>query len=269
MVTLTQKMPAVNDIEFVKFKSQLTLQNVNQDQFISQFDNWITNDKLNKLTGFDSFPVRYTCFGVTHFIDNLIMQYGENIQILEHDYYYYTRLWPNKSWVTTGNLIPNTPLLMAAPFPGFSILHPHMHVLLEEAKDKNVDVHLDCAWLPASKNIRLDFSHPAIKSFAISLSKGLALDWNRIAVRYSRTENETDAITIANKFNMINEACLSIGYQYMQKFNMNFLWNKHGANYAKICKEFKVIPTSVIHTVKDPKTGKPLGTRDLLLSLSV
>lgn len=268
MVTLTNKMPAVNDPEFIAFRDQLTLSTITQLQFIEQFDSWIHADKLNTLTGFENFTVRNTCFGVTHFIDSLIMQYGESIQILEHDYYYYTRLWPNKVWATVGNLKPNIPLLIALPFPGVGIVHPEMNKLLEEATNKNVDIHLDCAWLPACRNIKFNFNHPAIKSFAVSLSKGLALDWNRIAVRYSRIENATDAITIANKFNMINEACLSIGYQYMQKFHINFLWDKHSSNYAKICKEFKVIPTSVIHTVKDPKTGKPLGTKDLLLSLS-
>jgi hypothetical protein len=262
-------MPAVNDAELTAFRNQLTFATVKQLQFIEQFDNWIHADKLNVLSGFDAFPIKDTCFGVTHFIDNLIMQYNEEVQILEHDYFYYTRLWPNKKWATVGNLKPNAPLLMALPFPGYGIVHPQMDKLLEEATNKNVDIHLDCAWLPACRNIKFDFSHPAIKSFAISLSKGLALDWNRIAVRYSRTKNETDAITIANKFSMINEICLSVGYEYMQKFNMNFLWEKHGSNYSQICKEFKVIPTCVIHSVKDPKTGKPKGTRDLLLSLSL
>lgn len=269
MVNLTDKMPAINDKEFADFKNHLTLQSVSQEQFIEQFDEWITNDKLNNLFGFKDFPIRHTCFGVTHFIDNIIMQNGKNIQILEHDYYYYTRLWPDKVWATIENLKPNVPLIMGLPFPGYSIMHPQMDNILNEAAMKNIDVHLDCAWLPACRNIKFNFNHPAIKSFAISLSKGLAMDWNRVAVRYSRIENSTDAITIANKFNMINEVCLSIGYQYMRKFPINFLWNKHSENYSKICKDFKVIPTSVIHSVKDPKTGKPKGTRDLLLSLSV
>jgi len=268
MATLLDKMPAINDVELTSFKKQLTLDKVSQDEFINQFNQWVSEDKINSLIGFQSFPIRDVCFGVTHYIDNLIMKYGHQIQILEHDYNYYNRLWPHKKWAVVGNLEPNMPLLMALPFPGYGIPHPQMPKLLQEALDKNIDVHLDCSWLPASRNIKFDFSHPAIQSFAISLSKGLALDWNRVAVRFSRSKDENDAITIANNFNMINEVCLSIGYQYMKNFDINFLWNKHGANYSKICKEFKVIPTSVIHAVKDPKTGKPKGTRDILLSLS-
>jgi hypothetical protein len=268
MVTLLEKLPPINDNEFEKFRDKLTLRHVTITNFITEFCFWAAKDKINALTGFQTFPVTDVCFGVTHFIDNLIMQYGSNLQVLEHDYLYYKRLWPNKEWVTLGTLKSNYPLIIALPFPGYGIMHPQMIELLDEAAQKNVDVHIDCAWLPASRNINFNFDHPAIKSFAISLSKGLALGWNRIAVRFSRHVIDTDAISIANKFNMINEACLSIGYQYMQEFTYNFLWDKHSANYQKICKEFKVIPTSVIHTVKDPKTGKLLGTRDLLLSLS-
>lgn len=267
MEKLLDKLPAINDPEFMQFKNSLSYNSVSSSEFIDKFDNWIKDNRLNSLTGLDNFPTRELCFGVTHFIDNLIMQHGSELQVLENDYLYYKRLWPNKIWSNVGNLKRNTPLIIALPFPGYGIVHPLMNQMLDEALNKNVAVHLDCAWLPASRNILFDFDHPAIKSFAISLSKGLALSWNRIAVRYSRQEHD-DAISIANKFNMINEVCVSIGHEYMQRFPINFLWEKHGKNYHMICKEFKVIPTNVIHMVKDPKTGKPLGTRDLLLSLS-
>ena len=63
------------------------------------------------------------------------------------------------------------------------------------------EIHIDGAWVTCCQDITFNFNHPAIKSFAISLSKGLALGWNRIGIRYSRT-HQTDSIGLMNDFNM-------------------------------------------------------------------
>lgn len=265
---LLEKLPAATAYEFTDLQRALLDTDVSVGNFISKFGTWVADDQLNELSGFEEFQHRDACFGVTHFIDTLVMKHGAGIQNLEHDYLYYKRMWPNKAWSTVGNLVPGVPLLMAVPFPGYARLHPAMDEILSESLDKGIDVHLDCAWLPASRGIRFDFAHPAIKSFAISLSKGLDLGWNRIAVRYSREHDPTDPITIANKFGMINQSCLGIGYQFMDQFPMNFLWNKYGSIYDEACVSLRLRPTNLIHVMLDLQTRKPLGTRDLLLSLS-
>lgn len=265
---LLEKLPAATAPELAAFQKSLTHDRASIEQFLSKFDSWIAGDELNKLSGLETFEHRDSCFGVTHYIDSLVMQHGPSIQNFEHDYLYYKRMWPNKIWAKVGDLVPGKPLLIALPFPGYARVHPEMSGILEEAISKGIDVHLDCAWLPACRGVEFDFSHPAIKSVAISLSKGLDLGWNRIAVRYSREADPTDPITIANRFGMINESCLGIGCRYMDAFPMNFLWNKHGSIYDAACAGLRMRPTNLIHVMLDLQNRKPWGTRDLLLSLS-
>ncbi len=264
---LTEKLSAAHAPEFDQLRSDLRVNgSATSDEFISTFMSWISNDRLNQLEGIEEFTNREVCFGVTHFIDDLIMQYGEySLQILEHDYMYYRRQWPHKEWSQLNHLVQRCPIIMALPFPGFGNIHPDMLAILDECLDKDIPIHLDCAWLPASRNIAFDFSHPAIKSFAISLSKGLGLDWNRIAVRFSRKKDNNNSITIANQFDMINSACLGIGIEYMNSFSFNFLWERYGEIYDQSCRSLKIRPTNVIHMAQEFGSGKPLGTRDLLL----
>ena len=234
-------------------------------EFADFFHGWISGSKLNDLGGLSTFPVRETCIGVTHHIDALIMAHGEHgIQILEHDYAYYRRLWPHKEWALIGGLLPGKPLLIACPFPGYGKVHPAWNDILGECEAKDIDIHLDCAWLSAARNISIDLGHPRIASLAISLSKGMCLDWNRIAVRYSRLADPTDPITIANAHDMINSMDMAVGMAYMQEFGPDHLWTKWGNAYESYCRSNRLRPTDCIHMALELGTNKPVGTQDLL-----
>lgn len=249
------------------FSAEIMLPTVGYQEFCNSMHHWLTHNTDNNLIGLGSFT-KEVCVGVTDFINNLVMQHGiDHIQIFEHDYTYYKRLSPSKSWATVGNLIPNKPLLIAMPFPGAGDIHWNMQAILNEALEKNIPVHIDGAWISSAKDIVFDFGHPAIKSVAFSLSKGLALDWNRIGVRYSRCVDDTDSITIANRFGTINIVDLSIGMLFMQQFVQSYLWTKYGTLYNDACKAFLLKPTKCIHMATHFNTGKPYGFRDVFCAI--
>ena len=251
-----------NDI----FSSKLSLPETSYEEFSDAMHQWITSNSGNLLTGLDAYH-REVCVGVTDFIDNLIMKHGiDNLQIFEHDYTYYRRLSPSKTWSTVGNLIPNSPLLIALPFPGEGDIHPDMKKILNEALEKNITVHIDASWMSSANNIQFDFGHPAIESVAFSLSKGLALDWNRIGIRYSKYKDETDSITIANKFGTINSIDVSVGMLYINNFTQSYLWENYGSLYYEACRTFLLKPTKCIHMAKHFNTGKPCSFRDVFLA---
>ena len=221
----------------------------------------------NKVTGQNAFNHTEFIIGVTQFIDNIVMKYGiDGIQVFKNDYTYYQRLDPNIKFAQIGNLDPNKPLVISMPFAGHCDVHKEMNVILDECQEKNIDVHLDCAWLTCAEGIEFNFNHPCIKSFASSLSKAYALGWNRIGIRWSKEIDETDSITIYNRHNMYNKSLVMIGYHVAKKFPINFYWQKYKDLYYQACRETYTFPTKIIWLSRDLH-GQLYGVSKLLAHL--
>jgi hypothetical protein len=245
---ITRSISAGNDFTdqvYVDFKKEMT--------------NWIFSSQLNRLAGFDSFNRADIINGCTQFIDNLYMQ--GPVQVLRHDYRYHERL--GLAYIKdVGSLIPGIPLIIAMPFPSIGDTHPDMEEILNEAKNKRIDVHVDGAWLTCCRGINFDLSHPSIKSVAVSLSKGLGLGWNRIGLRWIRNVSHSDSISIMNDFHMNNRALSIIGLHFIRNLKPDYLWETHGTKNVKICGDFNLTPTPCIHLAL--KDNQPVGLSPLI-----
>lgn len=212
-----------------------------RSKFVDLFDDYVNSSKCFELQNIELFPIKETIIGCHHFLDGILLQYGiANVQILEHEYKYYEKLNPNWQWAVPGNLKPNQPLIIASPFPGYLDLHPSFDDLLDEASEKQIDVHLDCAWLSCSNNVTIDVSHPSIKTIGISLSKGFASSWNRIGIRYSKLENLTDPITIFNRARMCPEPCVRAGINLLETVPIDYMWNTYGKKYYDLINKYNL-----------------------------
>jgi hypothetical protein len=220
------------------------------NKFKQDFVDKITSSRLNKLKNLHNFPYRDVCLGCTQFIDNLYLSKGtNNLQILKGEYRYHGRLYPNIVENTVGNLSYRKDLIISMPFVTGNI-HSSMVSILQECLEKNIKVHLDCAWLCAAKNINFDFSHPAIESIGLSLSKGFGLGWNRIGLRLRKQETN-DSICIMNNFQMVPTMLICVGNYFLDNLEIDHLWNVHENRYKKICADFDLSPTSSIHVAID------------------
>lgn len=228
-------------------------------EFIKQLETWILGSTLNKFTGLETFAHKDVCAGCTQFIDNLYMQ--GPIQVLHGDYRYHERL-KLAMIKDVGSLIPNIPLILSMPFPRIGAVHIDMEEILDECLKKNIPVHIDGAWVTCCRSIDFNFNSPAIRSVCISLSKGLGLGWNRVAVRWSR-EKPTDSIAIMNDFNMLNKITLGVGSYYMSICKPDYLWKVHGDSYYKVCNDFNLKPTNSIHLALD-QNNMPRGISPLI-----
>jgi hypothetical protein len=234
-------------------------------EFEQAVTNYFVGTALNNLTGLECLPVREIILGCNHAIDSLIMQHGlENLQIFEHDYKYYSRLGRHKSWAIPGQLLPGQPVLMALPSPGYLDLHPNQSAILDEALSKQCAVHLDCAWLGAARNISFDFSHPAVHSVSMSLSKSMDMFWNRIGVRYSRHQDDKNCVTIYNQHNMIHELAIETALVHLRQVPPDHVWNHYHTAYHEACSELKLRPTKMVHVMQSVDRTKMYGTKSLL-----
>lgn len=227
--------------------------------FKHEVTNWIFNSKLNRLKNFNNFNRIDIINGCTQFIDNIYMQ--GPVQIIKGDYRYHSRLNPDIIFSIPGYLRPNIPLIIAMPFPSIGEPHFQMKEILDESFENSIPVHIDGAWITCCRDIEFDFSHPAIQSVGISLSKGLGLGWNRIGLRWTKN-TRADSISIMNDFRMNNRALAMIGLHFIRNFESDYLWNKHGDNYYKVCKDFNLIPTKSIYLAM--KDNCPVGVSPLL-----
>jgi len=225
--------------------------------FKSEMAKWVFGSKLNHLTGFESFTRVDIINGCTQFIDNIYME--GSVQVVTGDYRYHERL--GNYYDTPGKLIGKMPFIIAMPFPSTGAVHTQMSDILDECLDKKIPVHVDGAWITCCRDITFDFSHPAIRSVGISLSKGLGLGWNRIGLRWTR-QTHADSVTIMNDFRMNNRALVMIGLHFIRNLPADYLWNKHGESYYKICNDFNLEPTSSIYLAL--RNGQPVGVSPLI-----
>jgi hypothetical protein len=233
----------ISDQVYTNFKKEMTA--------------WLLRSKLNTIQGLDTFDRVDIINGCTQFIDTAYM--NGPVQVLAGDYRYHARLG---NWCThPGFLNEEKQLVIAWPFPSTGATHPQMKEILDEAEDKGISVHADGAWLTCCRGIDFDLSHPAIKSVAISLSKGLGLGWNRIGLRWTKSK-DADAITIQNDFNMNLRAPAMIGLHFIRQLEPDYLWNKYGDIYKQICKDFVLTPTQSIYLAL--RDNQPVGLSPLI-----
>jgi hypothetical protein len=235
----------ISDSVYTNFKKEMT--------------DWLATSNVNTLSGFDNFTRVDIINGCTQFIDNIYMQ--GPVQTLKGDYRYHSRLNPNTAFSVPGYLREGLPLIIAMPFPSTGDVHTQMKEVLGEAQDKGIDVHVDGAWLTCCRGIDFDVSHPAIKSVGISLSKGLGLGWNRVGLRWTR-QTTPDSVTIMNDFHMNLRAPTMIGLHFIRNLPADYLWNKHGNNYYKVCADFALTPTKSIYLALC--NGIPVGVSPLI-----
>lgn len=212
-----------------------------EEEFVKLYHEYIVNSECFELHNLDQFQHKEIITGCHHYIDGILISNGnKGVQVLEHDYKYYERLDPVRKWAVPGQLTPEQDLIIATPFPGYLGLHPEFDNILKEAEDKNINVHLDCAWLSCSNNIEIDVSSPCIKSIGTSMSKGFNAGWNRVGIRYTRTEDPTDPITIYNKSKMTPTSVIKNGILLLKHIPMDYMWNKYGSKYHSIIKEYNL-----------------------------
>jgi hypothetical protein len=229
-------------------------------KFKRLFTQHIEGSSLNKISGLGE-AVRVDIIqGCTQYIDNLHLK-GE-IQVLEKEYNYHHRLGKFIVGSLPTTLRPKVPLIISAPFSSIGCQRPDMNQILDICEELQIPVHIDAAWLTAAKNVKIDFSHPAIESLGVSMSKGYGTSgWNRIGIRWTKISHE-DSISLMNDHLQVTAYPVVIANYILENIEPDHLWNSHGDNHFKICNDFGLESTDTIHMAK--RDGKVIGIAPLL-----
>lgn len=219
---------------------------IDHNRFVEKAVEWFRSTKINNLQGWDVFPCVDIIMGCTHFIESIASKNKWNIQVLERDYAYYSIM--GKQPTSPGNLKPGVPLIVSLPNWYYGN-RPEWQAVLEECEQKEIDIHLDCAWITAARGFDFDFDHPNIKSFAMSMSK-YNLTWNRIGLRWSR-QRTMDSCTLISSQRKYNELTTACGSYMMDNIPRDYGWEKYGDLVGKICQKLDLKPTMFFYVVKD------------------
>ena len=226
------------------------LTSISHEEFITKSKEWFLSTKINKVTGVQQFPNIDIIMGCTHYIESLASRRKWNIQILEKEYVYYQLM--GKRSTKIGALEPGVRLIVS--LPNYYYGHrPDWEAVLKECEQKEIDIHIDCAWLIAAKGFELDLDHPNIKSFAMSTSK-YNMAWNRIGLRWSK-QRTMDSVTLINRQHKYYGLSTACGAFMMDNIARDYGWSTYGELNKVICKKLDLEPTMYFYVVKD-KSGK-------------
>lgn len=238
---------------------------VSKNDFLNTSVEWFKSTKNNNLLGWDQFDFVDLTTGNTNYIESFYIRYGiDGFQILyPYEYAYYSLL--GHQGVTVDNLDENKPLIISLPNWQYGGLRPEWESILKVCEQKNIDIHIDMAWITMSKGIEIDFSHPCIKSFAMGISK-FTQSWARAGIRFTK-QRTVDSITILNHYYSNNNSALfSAGVYAMENIPRDYAWDTYGNKYNYICTELDLLPTNLINVVYDPEINQPRGIGEMLPS---
>jgi hypothetical protein len=231
-------------------------------QLIPKLDAWFQSTQRNTFDGWDSLSCVDVTMGNTHYIESFIIRNGWNgFQVLTEEYAYYGF---NGKWgVEPGNLKANVPLIITLPHYKWAGIRPEWPAILRECEEKNIDIHIDMAWAIMAKNINIDFAHPCIQSIGMSISKYTS-QWLRVGLRYSK-QRTMDSITMFNHYyrNDTNLILSSATNYFVDHVPRDYAWDTYELDHMDICRTLDLIPTDLIHVVREDN-GQGWGIGNML-----
>jgi len=267
-IELYKKLVPINDNFLQNLKTEWFNNShpvVSYSEFIPLADEWFKSTKINNLDGWNDFNCVDVILGCTHYIESFIIKHGwDGFQILPEEYGYYGMM--GKFGNEPGKLENNKPLILSLPDYRYADIRPYWNDVLKECERKNIDIHIDFAWITTAKDINVDLNHPNIKSFAMSMSK-YSLQWNRIGLRWSK-QRSMDSITLMNHYyGDVNSALTSCGAFMARNIPRDYGWNMYESKYNTLCQEHDLIPTKMIHVVKLPNDNDSYSVGPILSNL--
>ena len=224
--------------------------------FLEKFHIWINNSQNNNIKGLNEFDELTYVHGTSQSFDNFYFKHNnKRLVILKGDFLYH-ELCAKKNIVFhhyEKNLLQSGDcMIISVPFSDSGNEPKELYDILEECETKGIPVWIDAAYMVMAGNIQLDLRYNCIEGISFSLTKGFyGCERLRIGVRMKR-EYEDDGIDIANSMSMVSAVGCYVGYEIINKFSCDYIYNTYRGRQEIICEELDLVPSkSVIFGLGD------------------
>lgn len=196
------------------------------DQFLTNYSDWLTGSTLNNLTGFEKFPNRTYANGTTEVFDKWYIRHKHRrLRIFRGEYMYHYATYRNLDmpfkWLEDEPLNENDHVIISMPFADSGDIRYETESILNSAALLNVPVLIDAAYLGLTHKLKFDFSHPAIDTIAVSLSKAFPVAHLRIGMRMMRDDFD-DGLDIYHKTGYQNRWGAALGNQLITNYGIDY-----------------------------------------------
>jgi hypothetical protein len=220
-------------------------------EFCDFYRVWITNSKLNKIKGLETFPYTHYSLGATETFYGFHLKYhGKRFRCFRGEYAHHKIVFDNYfhdwKYLEDEELKNGDAVVVSMPFSETGDIHKlFTKSFLDECYIKNIPIMIDSAIYGTVGDIEFDYGHPAIEQVAFSLSKTFPTGYLRVGVRFTRVD-EKDMISVYHNVQYTGILGAVVGKLFMERYSCDEVYEKHRSKQLEFCKKLNVQPSKSI-----------------------
>jgi hypothetical protein len=212
--------------------------------FIDTFDTWLRSSRLNTLVGLNEYSKGITD-GVTGAFVDFEHAYSHLRTTVFKGEYPYHRDIGIRVITKVGELTPGDKLILSVPFSATGNKPEEYDTIMMHCIENDIPVFIDMAYYGSCKLGTVDLSHSCIKFVGFSLSKTFGTGKCRIGMLYYR-DVPTGPTVLLNQYNYVNHVSINIHMPLLEKFAVDYMWNRYNQKQMEIAQELGVEPSSTV-----------------------
>lgn len=225
------------------------------DRYKETYISWISNTKKNQVTGLELFKEQNFCQATSEAFDKFYIEHhNRKFKCFRGEYLYHQISWSGskRDWGYideihhVADLQKNDAVVFSYPFSDTGELHPLVTAeFLDQCLNLDIPVMVDCAYFGICQNLKFNFTHPAIKVVAFSLSKSFPVRHLRIGLRLSK-EEKGDGLTAYNNTQYLNKLSCKVGIDFMERYSPDYPIETYSSVQQKFCERLDLIPSNTV-----------------------
>ena len=221
-----------------------------QDRFTAAYHDWIQQTTLNKFKGLNSFNIRAYSNGTTEAFDKFYLKNSNRrFRCFRGEYMYHPASWrnyfPNWRFIEDDPLVAGDAVILSTPFSDTGNVHVCADKVITQCNKLKIPVLIDCAFVGICGQIEFDFDQPCITDITFSLSKTFPVANLRIGMRLTRFDDD-DSLLVHNKTNYNNRLGAAVGLALIERFTVDYNYQRHYNQQLALCKELDIIPSNTV-----------------------
>lgn len=216
---------------------------VSLELYTHSWRNWLSNSRLNTLSGLEEFQHADFTHGTSQVFDHFWLKHRHRRAVIfrgEFQYHACVNRFHDFCWLDTADdLGAGDALIISLPFSDYGKQHPDWSRILHRCDTMAIPVCIDLAYWGIAHDITLDLAdHVCIEQVTCSLSKPFwTLEHHRVGVRFSRHYSD-DGISMINEVNTQNFHSMSLGHHFMLAFDCDWVYNRFRPAQIAVCDKF-------------------------------